>query len=68
MEIDPQNYIGYGCTNGEDLKENINGNEINAIPESLTGFGCSSSCGTSRENGYSSTYELANNADHWSFV
>ena len=42
----------------EDLKENINGNEINAIPESLTGFGCSSSCGASRENGYSSTYEF----------
>ena len=57
VEINPQNYIGYGCNNGEDLKENINGNEINAIPESLTGFGCSSSCGASRENGYSSAYE-----------
>lgn len=57
MEINPQNYIGYGCNNGEDLKENINGNEINTIPESLTGFGCSSSCGASRENGYSSAYE-----------
>ena len=57
VEIDPQNYIGYECANGEDLKENINGNEINIIPESLTGFGCSSSCGASRENGYSSAYE-----------
>ena len=57
VEINPQNYIGYGCVNGEDLKENINGNEINTIPESLTGFGCSSSCGASRENGYSSAYE-----------
>ena len=28
VEIDTQNYIGYGCNNGEDLKENINGNEI----------------------------------------
>lgn len=56
IETDSQNYSGYGCNNGDDLQENLGEQTENSIPESLTGFGCSSTCGASREDGYSSNY------------
>ena len=63
QENDPQDYSGYGCNNGEDLQENIGEQEGNTIPEFNGGFGCSSTCGSSREDGYSSTY--CNGCRNW---
>ena len=62
-ENNPQDYSGYGCTNGEDLHENISEQDDNNIPEFNSGFGCSSTCGATREDGYSSTYH--NGCRNW---
>ena len=56
LEVDSNNYTGYGCNNGNDLQENLNGSSDNTIPEFPSGFGCGSTCGASREEGYSSSY------------
>ncbi len=56
LEVDSNNYTGYGCNNGNDLQENLNGSLDNTIPEFPSGFGCGSTCGVSREEGYSSSY------------
>jgi len=56
LEVDPNNYTGYGCNNGDDLKDNLSGSSDNTIPENPSGFGCGSTCGASREDGYSSSY------------
>ena len=51
-----EDYTGYGCNNGIDLQVNLSEQPENEIPEFIDGFGCKSSCGASREDGYSSTY------------
>ena len=56
FEVDSNNYTGYGCNNGNDLQENLNGSSDNTIPEFPSGFGCGSTCGASREEGYSASY------------
>lgn len=57
LEVDSNNYTGYCCNNGNDLQENLNGSLDNAILEFQSGFGCGSTCGASREEGYSSSYQ-----------
>ena len=57
ISFENSNYSGYGCNNGNDLKENINNIEKNAALENEVGLGCGSNCGSSREDGYSSTYK-----------
>ena len=52
--VRPENYVGYGCNNEIDLQINLSGQIENRLPESIDGFGCGSSCGASREGGYSS--------------
>lgn len=54
--INPYDYSGYGCNNGYDLQENIGEHVVNMAPEKVDGFGCGSTCGASREDGYSSGY------------
>lgn len=54
--INPYDYSGYGCNSGYDLQENIGEHVVNMAPEKVDGFGCGSTCGASREDGYSSGY------------
>lgn len=56
LEADPNNYTGYGCNNGDNLQGNLNGSSTNSISENPSEFGCSSTCGVNREDGYSSSY------------
>ena len=56
ITINQDDYSGYGCNNGYDLKENINEQIENTVPENMSGFGCNSICGASREGGYSADY------------
>lgn len=54
--VNPTIYSGYGCNNGIDLKEENSIQDGNAIMERNEGFGCGSTCGASREEGYSLSY------------
>ena len=55
-DVDIESCTGYGCKNGEDLKEDLHQHDGNEMPEPVKGFGCGSTCGASREDGYSANY------------
>ncbi len=63
LVVDPVEYSGYGCTDGKDLQEDNVHQDENTIVESNSGFGCGSTCGASREDGYSTTYQ--NGCRNW---
>ena len=54
--VEQNEYYGYGCYNCSDLIENYNDEVMNYSLDGYYGLGCSSTCGPSRENGYSSEY------------
>lgn len=55
-DVDIESCTGYGCKNGEDLKEDLHQRDGNELSEPVDGFGCGSTCGASREDGYSANY------------
>ncbi len=56
-------YTEYNCNNGDELQEDLKDSITSYILEDISGSGCGSTCGASREGGYSASY--ASGCKNW---